>query len=137
MKEFFSINYRVPYADTDKMGVVYYSNYLVFFERGRNELLRAGNVLYSQLEQEHIMLPVISAHCDYKSPAFYDDLLTIKVWIPTLKGCRMTFEYEIATREKIIVTGYTIHASICAKKRKPVSMPKSLVDLYKFKTYLG
>ena len=137
MEKFFSIDYRVPYADTDKMDVVYYANYLVYFERGRNELLRAGNVVYSQLEQNHIMLPVISVNCDYKSPATYDDLLIIKVYISTLKGCRMTFEYEIIAREKIIATGYTIHASVCTKRRKPVAMPKSLVDLYKFKTYLS
>jgi acyl-CoA thioester hydrolase len=59
-----SISYRVPYADTDQMGVVYYANYLVYFERLRNELVRAGGRSYRQWEEDGITLPVIEAHCD-------------------------------------------------------------------------
>ena len=63
-----SIKYRVPYADTDMMGVVYYGNYLTLFERCRNELMRSTGPSYKQLEEGGVMLPVIEAHVDYKSP---------------------------------------------------------------------
>ena len=60
------ISYRVPYADTDQMGVVYYANFFVYFERVRNELLRNMGLPYTTLEADGLMLPVASANCNYK-----------------------------------------------------------------------
>ena len=72
-----TIEYRVPYADTDQMGVVYYGNYLTLFERARNELMRGSGFTYARMETEGgAMLPVVEAHVDYHAPARYDDLLT-------------------------------------------------------------
>ena len=65
---YFECTYRVPYADTDQMGVVYYANYFEYFERGRTEMLRSVGAPYSVLEQEGAFLPVIEAHCDYFAP---------------------------------------------------------------------
>ena len=73
-----TLQYRVPYADTDQMGYVYYANYFIYFERGRNELMRAMNFTYKELEDMGIGLPVIEAHSNYRSPARYDDLLTVE-----------------------------------------------------------
>ena len=67
------MQYRVPYADTDQMGVVYYGNYLTIFERARNELMRACGYTYRECEAEGWMLPVTHAEVDYKRPARYDD----------------------------------------------------------------
>ena len=136
MDDFFSITYRVPYADTDQMGVVYYANYFIYFERIRNEILRAGNILYSELEEKNIMLPVVSAHCDYKSPSFYDDLITIKVRLSKFQGCRATFEYELIARGKLLATGYTTHATINKQTRKAIPIPPILLKFIEEKKYL-
>ena len=73
------MEYRVPYADTDMMGYVYYGNYLTLFERSRNELMRATGYTYAEMEKEGgAMLPVVEAHVDYHAPARYDDLLTVR-----------------------------------------------------------
>ena len=80
------IQYRVPYADTDQMGVVYYANYLVMFERVRNEILRDCGFSYDQIEKSGIGLPVIQAHVDYYKPSHYDDLLNITGWFEKVSG---------------------------------------------------
>ena len=75
------MEYRVPYADTDQMGVVYYANYLEYFERSRTEMLRAAGLPYSELEKKGIILPVSEAYCKYLGPARYDDLPTFRSWV--------------------------------------------------------
>src|SRR5574344_2807261 len=80
------IEYRVPYADTDQMGVVYYGNYLTFFERARNELMRACGYTYKECEAEGWMLPVTHAEVDYKRPAKYDDLLEITACVQSQRS---------------------------------------------------
>src|ERR1035437_8151496 len=87
---------RVRYAETDKMGVVYHANYLVWFEVGRCELLRAIGSSYRDLESTGIMLPVIEAHCEYRSPARYDDELQVKTWGTLVSGARVEFRYEVS-----------------------------------------
>ena len=124
----FSFKYRVPYADTDQMGVVYYANFLVFFERARNEFFREIEYPYSKLEEEGFMLPVVEAHVDYKNPAKYDDLLSITVNSTNIKGCRVRVENEILNESgDLICKGYTIHCFICSDSRKPVRVPESLL----------
>lgn len=124
------ILYRVPYADTDQMGVVYYANYLVFFERVRNELFRKISYPYSRLEDEGVMLPVVEAHVDYKNPAFYDDLLTMTAKVAQVKGCRIRMENEVFNESgQLICTGYTVHCFMSRETRKPVRCPDSLIEL--------
>jgi acyl-CoA thioester hydrolase len=123
-----SMKYRVPYADTDQMGVVYYANYLTYFERVRNEFFRDLEFTYSRLESEGIMLPVVEAHCDYKNPAFYDDELRFTVKVDSIKGCRIKMVNEVYNQDgKIICKGYTVHCFMCKTKRKPVSAPESFL----------
>ena len=76
---------RVRYAETDKMGVVYYANYFVWFEVGRTDLLRGAGWSYREMEGDGISLPVIEAHCDYRQPARYDDELEIRT-VGTLRS---------------------------------------------------
>lgn len=123
------IKYRVPYADTDQMGVVYYANYLVYFERVRNELLREGGLPYTEIEKRGIILPVIEVVCEYKSPAYYDDLLIISGWIEEICGPRIKICCEVRKDEKLLVKGYTIHACVNVKTRHPVRPPEVLVNL--------
>ena len=75
-----TMQYRVPYADTDQMGVVYYGNYLTIFERARNELMRACGYTYRECEAEGWALPVTHTEGDNKRPARYDDLLEVPAW---------------------------------------------------------
>jgi acyl-CoA thioester hydrolase len=83
---------RVRYAETDQMGVVYYANYLVWFEIGRVELLRSLGLAYSDLEKEHeTILPVVEANCRYKAPARYDDRITIETRPSLLRGSVIKF----------------------------------------------
>ncbi len=90
---------RVRYAETDQMGIVYYANYLVWFEIGRVELLRSLGLAYSQLEIEHeCILPVIEASCRYRSPARYDDEIQIETRPALLRGSVIKFAYQICRK---------------------------------------
>ena len=122
--------YRVPYADTDQMGVVYYANYLVYFERVRNEFFREISYPYTKLESEGVMLPVVEAHLDYKNPAFYDDLLSMTAEVIHIKGCRIKVKCEVFNEsEQLICTGYTVHCFMSQETRKPVRCPSSLLEI--------
>ncbi|OGV50421.1 MAG: hypothetical protein A2017_15585 [Lentisphaerae bacterium GWF2_44_16] len=122
------VKYRVPYADTDKMGVVYYANYLIYFEITRNEILREAGMPYSELEKSGFMLPVIEAVCHYKAPAQYDDLLTFTGWVDEVKGPRIKIFCEVHKDEKLLVSGYTVHACVNTAG-KPVRPPESILSL--------
>lgn len=122
------ILYRIPYADTDKMGVVYYANYLIYFEMLRNELLRNAGLPYKELEAQGIMLPVIEAVCNYKSPVQYDDIIKISGWIDEIKGPRIKIFCEVYKDEKLAASGYTVHACINDKGR-PIRPPEILLSL--------
>ncbi len=121
--------YRVPYADVDQMGYVYYANYLIYFERGRNELLRNFGLPYVELEERGIMLPVIEAHCEYKKSANYDDQLSIIACAEEIKGIRAKLSCEIFRRDELLAYGYTWHVSVNSQGR-PCKMPKSLLKLF-------
>ncbi len=125
------IKYRVPYADTDKMGVVYYANYLVYFERLRTELLREAGLPYLQMEEEGIMLPVIEAACYYKKPAAYDDLLEISGWVDEVKGPRVKIYCEVRKNGELLVFGHTVHACVDVNTRRPVRPPEILSEMQK------
>ena len=87
--------YRVPYADTDQMQVVYYANYFVYFERSRTDMLRDLGVSYREMEERGFILPVAEAHCKYKNPARYDDLLTFRSWVSEMRGVQLTVTTEV------------------------------------------
>ena len=119
---------RVRYAETDQMGIVYYANYLVWFEIGRVELLRALGLTYSQLEIEHqCILPVIEATCRYRAPARYDDEIQIETRPSLLRGSVLKFAYRILRKAAdgaepaLLAEGETVHV-VCdgALNRKPL-----------------
>jgi|APTNR8051073442_1049403.scaffolds.fasta_scaffold37501_2 acyl-CoA thioester hydrolase len=89
------IQIRVRYGDTDKMGYVYYGNYPYYYEIARAEAIRALGVSYKSIEDLGIAMPVTRMNIKYIQPAFYDDLLTIKVTIPDLPGRIITFMYKV------------------------------------------
>ena len=105
---------RVRYAETDQMGVVYHSNYLIWFEVGRVELLRQLGFTYREMEADGMNLPVVEARCRYKHPARYDDELVIRTRLAQLRTSLLRFEYEIERKSdcKLLTTGETVHVVV-------------------------
>lgn len=125
--------YRVIYGDTDKMGVVYYANYLRYFEIGRTELLRSWQMPYSQLEaEEGIWLPVSEVQCKYLAPAQYDDLIIIKAALNPEVKAGLKIEYAVTSQNQEIVhaTGFTLHAFL-NHQGKVIRPPKIIRELIK------
>jgi acyl-CoA thioester hydrolase len=127
-----AINLRVRYAETDKMGVVYHANYFVWFEVGRCELIRAVGKSYRDLEEAGIGLPVIEAHCEFKSPARYDDELQVKTWGELLSPARVEFRYEVTRPSDgtVNAVGRTVHVAVDQNGR-PCRLPDYIQDLLK------
>jgi acyl-CoA thioester hydrolase len=121
---------RVRYAETDKMGVVYYANYLVWFEVARADLLRSLGWTYREMELAGISLPVIEAHCEYRHPARYDDEVVISTAATVLSPVRIRFDYEarLAADSTLAATGHTVHAAIGADRR-PRRLPPRVLEL--------
>ena len=105
---------RVRYAETDKMGVAYHANYLDWFEVGRNEYCRQSGKAYKEWEAEGVMLPVVEAHCRYKSSLFYDDEALIETTISKLTRVSVEFSYRILHKDtgRLAAEGYTKHAFV-------------------------
>ena len=125
-----TINLRVRYSETDKMGVVYHANYFTWFEIGRCELLRTIGRSYREMEASGFGLPVIEAHCEYKSPARYDDELQLKTWGKLLSPARVEFAYEITrpTDGALNAVGRTVHAAVNTSGR-PCRLPDYIREL--------
>lgn len=121
---------RVRYAETDRMGVVYYANYLVWFEVGRTEWLRAAGWTYRAMEQDGVSLPVIEAHCEYRRAARYDDQLEIRTKATLMTPVRVRFDYEVwrDTEDGPLASGYTVHAAMDPSGR-PCRLPAAVRDL--------
>jgi acyl-CoA thioester hydrolase len=122
---------RVRYAETDKMGVVYYANYFVWFEVGRTDLLRNMGWSYREMEQAGVSLPVIEAHCDYHRPARYDDELDVQTEGRLLSPVRVEFTYQIVRREGQVLaaSGRTVHAAL-DPSGKPCRLPERVRQVF-------
>jgi acyl-CoA thioester hydrolase len=104
---------RVIYGDTDQMGVVYYANYLRWFEAGRTEFLRAKGLSYSDFEaKEKLILPVVEAGVTYRQPARYDDLVAVETRLADVRRASARFEYEVRRGGDLLATGFTVHACV-------------------------
>jgi acyl-CoA thioester hydrolase len=104
---------RVIYGDTDQMGVVYYGNYLRFFEAARNDFLREKGARWRDVERTHsIYLPVVEAKVNYKRPAFYDDMLVVETKLAELGRASLRFEYRVLRGDDLLATGHTVHACV-------------------------
>jgi len=122
---------RVRYAETDKMGVVYYANYLVWFEVARTDLLRSLGWSYREMEIAGISLPVIEAHCNYLRPARYDDEIEVKTEGRMLSPVRMEFDYQVVRSQDgtIAAEGKTVHAALDASG-KPCRLPARVREVF-------
>ncbi len=115
---------RVIFGDTDQMGVVYYANYFRFFESARAAYWRDLGKSYKDLVEWGVALPVIEAHCDYKRPAFYEDLLVVEPSVSELRGASLRFVYSVRRGDELLAVGHTRHAVI-----GPDGRPKPLPDV--------
>jgi acyl-CoA thioester hydrolase len=132
MIEYHDASVRVRYAETDQLGVVYHANYLVWFEVGRVELLRALGFEYTKMESEddcHIV--VGDAKCRYQAPAKYDDLLWIRTRIADSRNRLIKFTYEVFrdADKKLLATGETTHV-ICGSNGRPKSLPEKYRSVF-------
>ncbi len=130
MKFKHTIQLRVRYGETDQMGYCYYGNYAQYFEVGRVETLRSLGLSYKQLENEGFMLPVSEFSVKYKSPAFYDDLLSIETTITETKGARVYFTYTIKNESNVtIATATTTLVFVAKETMRPTTPPTIFTKL--------
>ena len=119
-------SFRVRYAETDQMGVVYYANYLIWMELGRVEYCRAAGVRYKDMEAgDGVRLAVVEAHCRYLHPARYDEEITIKTWVERANRRMIEFRYHLrdAQTGQALAEGETRHIFLSAEM-KPVKLPE-------------
>ena len=122
--------YRVVFGDTDQMGVVYYANYLKYFERGRVAYLRNAGFSYGDFQENGWQLPVVDVQAKYHKPARYEDLLEVETVMPVMGRVKMVFEYRIYRLEGpdqriLLCSGSSSHACMDENGR-PTRLPKAL-----------
>ena len=124
----FTSQIGVRYAETDQMGIVYYANYLVWFEVGRIGLLKACGLPYSELEKKGIFMPVKEAHVNYLKPARYEDRLDVITMLSEVSRAKIKVIYEIKRGDELLATGFTIHLftnDMC----RAIRAPRELVEI--------
>lgn len=131
MKEY-EFTVRVRYAETDQMGVVYHGNYAQYFEMGRVEWLRNLGVSYKWMEENGVMLPVVSLQMNYKKPARYDDVLRVKTVLKSQNSVKIEFDYEIYNEQnELLTTGYSMLVFVDMKTGRPIVPPSYVSDKIK------
>lgn len=123
-----STSYRVCYADTDRMGRVYYANYLVFAERGRTDLMRVAGLPYGELEEQDALLPVRRCGVRYFGYADFDETLTLKTWISRLRHATVTFETAVC-RETAWLATATVELACVKASGAPRALPDEAVHI--------
>jgi acyl-CoA thioester hydrolase len=121
------IQIRVRYAETDRMGLLHHANYLVYFEQARTELLRSRGAAYKELEDQGFFLVIAKVEIKYKSPAHYDDVLTIRTSVTRSSPIRIEHKYEVFRDETLICEGATTLACV-DREGKLQAMPEWLME---------
>jgi len=124
--------FRVRYAETDQMGVVYYANYLIWMELGRAEYCRASGIRYRDMEvNDGVLLAVVEAHCRYLHPARYDDEIAVKTWVAKVNQRMVLFEYEIRNAQtgRTLASGETRHLFL-GPDMKRVLLPEKYLPMF-------
>ena len=118
---------RVRYAETDKMGFVYYGNYAAYYEVARVEAFRTLNYPYREMEEEGVGMPVLEMSINYHKPGRYDNLLTVKLIVSEMPRTRIRFQYEVKNESnELINTGDTVLAFMSMNTGRSVKMPDRL-----------
>ena len=130
MDEWHETEIRVRYAETDQMGIVHHSNYLIWFETGRSDLCRAKGFSYKEMEKDNALMVVAESYCRYKSPAYYEDVLVVRTQIAEIRRRALRFIYEIVRPADgvLLAEGETLHL-VTDENRKVRLIP----EIYKEK----
>jgi len=123
------IQFRVRYGETDQMSYVYHGNYAAYFEMGRTEWLRKLGISYKNMEEDGIMLPVISLNTNYIKPAKYDDVLTLKTTLSKSPTARIEFEFELYNEnEELLTTAIATLVFVNMETNRPTRIPNYIMD---------
>jgi len=122
-----TIELSVRYQETDRMGIVYYANYLIWFEIGRTELFNKLGISYPELEKNGYFLVVTEAYCKYKASATYEDRVEVLTKLTEVKNSSLTFDYEIRKKGTLITNGKTRHAFLDGEG-KVIRVPKTVTE---------
>lgn len=127
--DFYEISFRVRYSETDQMGIVYHGNYPQYLEMGRVEWLRALGISYKSMEENGILLPVISLQINFKKSAVYDDLITVKTILTKTPMARIEFDYVIyRNSDEILATANTVLAFMDKETKRPLRCPNYILE---------
>lgn len=130
------MQFRVRYQEVDSMGYAHHGNYAAYFEMGRTELMREHGIVYKEMEENGIILPLTEFSVKFYNPAHYDDLLTLETRLSQFTGVRLVFEYRLINQDKkLIAEGKTPLVFVNSELRKPIRAPKYIVD--KFPDYFN
>lgn len=123
---------RAYYYETDKMGIVHHSNYIRWFEEARLDYMKQAGLLYTDMEADGILMPVVSVSCRYRTPVLFDEKVFVKVSFDLFNGVRAGYSYEIvkASDGSTAVTGKSEHCFIDEKTRKPLNLKKRYREFY-------
>jgi acyl-CoA thioester hydrolase len=124
----FTTEVRVRYAETDRMGFVYYGNYATYFEVARVEALRELGITYKALEDQGVLLPVRDFSISYKRPGHYDDLLRIETLVKLISPTSIAFDYQTYRDVELLNTASTILVFVNAESGKPMRCPQPIAD---------
>lgn len=120
----------VRYQETDQMGIVHHSVYPVWYEVARTDFCKEMGLCYLEMEQMGIMTPIYEVHSHYKSPARYDDVLTVQARVKRLTAYRIEFYYEIYKENQLIHYGETVHVWVDGDEFKPLNLKKRFPEVY-------
>jgi acyl-CoA thioester hydrolase len=121
------LDVRVRYAETDQMGVAHHASYFVWFEAGRTEFIRERGRSYAQVEEGGWLLVVVEAHCHYRRPARYDEVLTVRTRLEALRPATLVFGYELLRKAdgEVLAEGYSVHAAV-DRTGRPRRIPEDI-----------
>ena len=123
------IEIRVRYGETDQMGYVYHGNYAQYLEMGRIEWLRKLGISYKKMEEEGIMLPVLSLTINFKKSAYYDDVINVKTQLQKIPSARIEFDYILTNQNgEILTNANVVLVFVNMKTKKPIRCPAYILD---------
>lgn len=119
---------RVRYGETDQMGVVYHGNYAQYLEVARVEWLRSVDISYKKMEDDGVMLPVVNLNINFKKPAIYDEVITVKTKLRNKPGLKITIDQEIYNQKDVLITNSEITlVFVNMQTKRPMLCPDELL----------
>lgn len=121
---------KVRYGETDQMGIVYHGNYAQYLEIARIDWLNMIGISYKKMEENGIMLPVVSLHTKFIKSAFFDDELTVSVWLTKTPSVKIEFDYEIHNQNgTLLTTANTTLVFVSTATKRPIKCPENILEL--------